>query len=76
MKTGDAIGAQPCLGGASPEGRAEPASLMPDFEHPNEEGHRVWAVAIEQKVAELMGEGPTAEMPAKPGAKREAAPKH
>jgi hypothetical protein len=49
---------------------------MPDFEHPNEEGHRVWAVAIEQKVAELMGEGPTAEMPAKPGAKREAAPKH
>jgi lysophospholipase L1-like esterase len=53
-----------------------PASLMPDFEHPNEEGHRVWAAAIEPKVAELMGEGPTAEMPAKPGAKREAAPKH
>ena len=40
-----------------------PASLMPDFEHPNEEGHRRWAVAIEKKVAELMGDKPTAELP-------------
>ena len=53
-----------------------PASLMPDFEHPNEEGHRVWAAAIEPQVAELMGDAPTAEMPVKPDAKRVAAPKH
>jgi beta-glucosidase len=53
-----------------------PASLMPDFEHPNREGHRVWAAAIEPKVAELMGDAPTAEMPAKPEAKPESAPKH
>ena len=53
-----------------------PASLMPDFEHPNEEGHRVWAAAIEPKVAELMGDSPVAEMPAKPKAKAAAAPKH
>lgn len=46
-----------------------PASLMPDFEHPNEEGHRVWAAAIEPKVAELMGDAPTAEMPGKPKTK-------
>ncbi len=38
-------------------------SLMPDFEHPNREGHRVWAAAIEPKVAELMGDTPRAEMP-------------
>ena len=31
-------------------------SLMPDFEHPNEHGCRVWAKAIEPKVAELMGD--------------------
>jgi lysophospholipase L1-like esterase len=31
------------------------ASLMPDFEHPNEEGCRLWAQAIEGKVAELYG---------------------
>lgn len=43
-----------------------PASLMPDFEHPNEEGHRIWAAAIEAKVAELMGDAPTPEMPAQP----------
>ena len=43
-----------------------PASLMPDFEHPNEEGHRVWAVAIEPKVAELMGDAPTPEMAKQP----------
>lgn len=35
-----------------------PASLMPDFEHPNEEGHRVWAAAIEPMVAKLMGDAP------------------
>lgn len=33
-------------------------SLMPDFEHPSEEGYRVWAKAIEPKVAELLGEPP------------------
>ncbi len=52
-----------------------PASLMPDFEHPNEEGHRVWAAAIEPKIAELMGDTPVAEMPAKPKAKEESAAK-
>ncbi len=31
-------------------------SLMPDFEHPNEQGCRAWAEAIEPKVAELLGE--------------------
>jgi beta-glucosidase len=41
-----------------------PASLMPDFEHPNEEGHRVWAEAIEPKVAELMGDTPVEKMEA------------
>lgn len=41
------------------------ASLMPDFEHPGEEGHRVWAAATESKVAELMGDSPTPEMPAR-----------
>jgi lysophospholipase L1-like esterase len=39
---------------------------MPDFEHPNEEGHRVWAAAIEPKVAELMGDAPTPEMAKQP----------
>lgn len=33
-----------------------PSSLMPDFEHPNEQGCKVWAEAIEPKVAELLGE--------------------
>jgi beta-glucosidase len=33
-------------------------SLFPDFEHPNPEGHRIWAEAIEPKVAELMGDKP------------------
>ena len=33
-----------------------PASLMPDFEHPNTKGHRLWAEAIEPNVAALMGE--------------------
>jgi lysophospholipase L1-like esterase len=35
-----------------------PTSLMPDCEHPNKEGCRVWAEAIEPKVAELLGEKP------------------
>jgi lysophospholipase L1-like esterase len=35
-----------------------PKSLMPDCEHPNKEGCRVWAEAIEPKVAELLGETP------------------
>lgn len=39
-----------------------PASLMPDFEHPNAEGHRVWAEAIEPEVARLMGDTPVAPM--------------
>lgn len=51
-----------------------PASLMPDFEHPNEEGHRVWAAAVEPKLAELMGDAPTPEMPARSEARKEAAP--
>ncbi len=33
-----------------------PKSLMPDCEHPNKRGCRVWAEAIEPKVAELLGE--------------------
>ena len=30
--------------------------IMPDFLHPNEAGYKIWAEAIEAKVAELMGE--------------------
>jgi len=30
--------------------------IMPDYLHPNEAGYRIWAEAIEPKVAELMGE--------------------
>ncbi len=33
-------------------------SLMPDYEHPNREGCRIWAETIEPKVAELLGEKP------------------
>lgn len=40
-----------------------PATLMPDFEHPSPEGHRIWAEAIEPKVAELMGDKPVEPMP-------------
>lgn len=40
-----------------------PSSLMPDFEHPNEEGHRLWAAAIEKKVAALMGDQPRGDFP-------------
>lgn len=38
------------------------ASLMPDYEHPNEEGHRAWAAAIEPLVAQLMGDKPVPEI--------------
>ncbi len=37
-----------------------PAALMPDFEHPSAEGHKVWAETIEPKVSELMGDAPVA----------------
>ena len=37
-----------------------PRALMYDFEHPTPLGHRVWAEAIETKVAELMGDKPIA----------------
>jgi beta-glucosidase len=30
--------------------------IMPDFLHPNETGYKIWAEAIESKIAELMGE--------------------
>jgi len=39
-----------------------PRSLMYDFEHPTPLGHRVWAEAIDPKVAELMGDKPVAPM--------------
>lgn len=35
-----------------------PAALMPDFEHPSAEGHRIWAETIEPKVSELLGDTP------------------
>lgn len=54
-----------------PDGTIQ-ASLMPDFEHPNEDGHRVWAAAIESKVAELMGDTPTPLMPPRAKAGTEA----
>lgn len=31
--------------------------IMPDYLHPNKAGYRIWAEAIEPKVAQLMGEG-------------------
>jgi beta-glucosidase len=40
-----------------------PKSIMPDFEHPNEQGHRIWAEAIEPTVAELLGEIAKGEAP-------------
>jgi len=43
--------------------RTIPRSLMYDFEHPTPLGHRVWAEAIEPKVAELMGDKPLPPMP-------------
>ena len=39
-----------------------PKTLMYDFEHPTPLGHKVWAEAIESKVAELMGDKPIAPM--------------
>lgn len=33
-----------------------PATLMPDFEHPSAEGHKLWAETIEPKVSELLGD--------------------
>jgi lysophospholipase L1-like esterase len=35
-----------------------PADLMPDYEHPSQLGHRLWAETIESKVSELMGDQP------------------
>ena len=35
-----------------------PKSLMPDCEHPNKEGCRLWAEAVEPMVAKLLGEKP------------------
>lgn len=32
--------------------------IMPDYLHPNEAGYKIWAEAIEPKVAKLMGEKP------------------
>jgi len=32
--------------------------IVPDYLHPNEAGYKIWAEAIESKVAELMGEKP------------------
>jgi lysophospholipase L1-like esterase len=31
-------------------------NIMPDYLHPNKKGYKIWAEAIEPKVAELMGE--------------------
>ena len=33
-----------------------PKDIMPDFLHPNAKGYAIWAEAMEEKVAELMGE--------------------
>src|SRR5690606_12684561 len=33
-----------------------PESVMPDLLHPNELGYKIWAEAIEPRVADLMGE--------------------
>lgn len=35
-----------------------PASIMPDFLHPNERGYEIWAEAMEPTLARLMGEPP------------------
>jgi lysophospholipase L1-like esterase len=34
--------------------------IMPDFLHPNEQGYRIWAEAMEPHVARLLGETPVA----------------
>ena len=33
-----------------------PKEIMPDFLHPNEKGYKIWAEAVEDKIARLMGE--------------------
>ena len=33
-----------------------PKSVMPDYLHPNATGYKLWADAMEEKIAELMGE--------------------
>lgn len=33
-----------------------PKDIMPDFLHPNVKGYKIWAEAMEPKIAELMGE--------------------
>ncbi len=38
-------------------------TLMPDFEHPSPSGHRLWAEAIEPKVAALLGDQPIPPQP-------------
>ena len=38
------------------DGVTLPSSIMPDYLHPNAAGYKIWAEAIEPKVAELMGE--------------------
>ena len=45
-----------------------PPQVMPDFLHPNEKGYRIWAKAIEPKLAELLGEGSRADDPTPAGA--------
>jgi beta-glucosidase len=30
--------------------------IMPDYLHPNKAGYKIWAEAIEPKIADLMGE--------------------
>jgi lysophospholipase L1-like esterase len=40
-----------------PDGKIQ-GKLMPDYEHPNADGCKVWAEAIESKVAELLGDKP------------------
>ncbi|MDX9974763.1 MAG: GDSL-type esterase/lipase family protein [FCB group bacterium] len=46
----------------NPDGKMK-KELLPDFEHPNSEGHRIWAEAIEPKVAALMGDTPVKQAP-------------
>jgi lysophospholipase L1-like esterase len=38
-----------------PDGKIS-KSIMPDFLHPNEAGYKIWAKAIEPKLAELLGD--------------------
>jgi lysophospholipase L1-like esterase len=40
-----------------------PKSIMPDALHPNENGYRIWANAMEPKIAELLGEVEAGEAP-------------